>query len=83
MVITGLSRMAYVSVAQAKSHFASLVARAERGEKIVVTRNGKAVACLGPLNSQHPIKYGELRGVPLAEDFSLPGAVINSFEPAQ
>ena len=58
-------------------------ARAERGEKIVVTRNGKAVACLGPLNSQHPIKYGELRGVPLAEDLSLPGAVINSFEPAQ
>jgi prevent-host-death family protein len=78
-----LSRMAYVSVAQAKSHFASLIARAESGEKIVITRNGKAVACLGPLNSQHAIEYGELRGVPLAEDLSLPEAVVDSFEPTR
>jgi prevent-host-death family protein len=83
MVIVGTSRMAYVSVAQAKSHFASLVARAEGGEKIVVTRNGKAVACLGPLATYRPIEYGELRGIPLAEDLSLPEAVISSFEPTR
>ncbi len=38
-----------VSVAQAKSQFAALVARSEAGERIAVTRNGRAVACLGPL----------------------------------
>jgi antitoxin (DNA-binding transcriptional repressor) of toxin-antitoxin stability system len=68
------------SVAQARSHFASLVARAEHGEKFIVTRNRKAGACLGPLNSQYVIQYGELRG-PLAEDLSLPEGVISTFEP--
>lgn len=38
-----------VSVAQAKARFAALVARAEAGEKIVMTRNGRPVACLGPV----------------------------------
>src|SRR3974377_1111037 len=38
---------ATVSVAQTKSRFAALVARAEAGETIVVTRDGRAVACLG------------------------------------
>ena len=59
-----------VSVAQAKSQFAALVARAEAGEKIIVTRSGRAVACLGPLPGRQPIKYGELSGVFLA------GAVV-------
>lgn len=75
--------MAYVSVAQAKSHFASLVARAEGGEKIVVMRNGKPVACLGPLPAHRPIEYGELRGVPVADDLSLPEGIIHDFEPTQ
>ena len=51
-----------VSVAQAKSQFAALVARAEAGERIVVTRSGRAVACLGPIPRRQPIKYGELSG---------------------
>lgn len=72
-----------VSVAEAKSRFAALVARAEAGEKIVVTRNGRAVACLGPLPRRQPIKYGELRGVHLAEDLTLPEYVIRDFEPNQ
>jgi prevent-host-death family protein len=50
-----------VSVAQAKSQFAALVARAEAGERIIVTRSGRAVACLGPIPGRPPIKYGELR----------------------
>jgi prevent-host-death family protein len=75
--------MAYVSVAQAKSHFASLVARAESGEKIVVMRNGRPVAVLGPLAAHRPIEYGDLRGVPLADDLSLPEAIIRNFEPDQ
>jgi prevent-host-death family protein len=72
-----------VSVAQAKSQFAALVARAEAGEKIIVTRSGRAVACLGPLPGRQPIKYGELSGVFLAEDLTIPEEVIRDFEPSE
>jgi len=74
---------ATVSVAQAKSRFAALVARAEAGEKIIVTRSGRAVACLGPLPGRQQIKYGELRGVFLSEDLTIPEEVIRDFEPGK
>lgn len=74
---------ASVSIAQAKAQFAALVARAETGEKIVVTRSGRPVACLGPLPKRQPIKYGELRGVFLSEDLTIPEAVIRDFEPTK
>jgi prevent-host-death family protein len=70
-----------VSLAQAKSQFAALVARAEAGEKIIVTRSGRAVACLGPLPGRQPIKYGELSDVFLADDLTIPEEVIRDFEP--
>jgi prevent-host-death family protein len=62
---------ARVSIAEAKASFASLIARAEAGEKILVTRNGRPVACVGPLIPERPIPYGDLREVPLADDLSL------------
>jgi len=70
-------------VAQAKSQFAALVARAEAGERIVVTRSGRAVACLGPIPRRQPIKYGELSGLLLSEDLTLPEEVIRDFEPSK
>jgi prevent-host-death family protein len=72
---------ATVSVAQAKARFAALVARAEAGEKIVVTRSGRPVACIGPLPEHPPIKYGELRGLFLSEDLAIPEDVVRDFEP--
>ena len=72
-----------VSVAQAKSRFAALVARAEAGETIVVTRSGRPVACLGPLPNRQPIKYGELSGLFLAEDLTIPEEIIRDFEPSK
>jgi len=74
---------ATVSVAQAKSQFAALVARAEAGEKIIVTRSGRAVACLGPLPGRQAIKYGELSGLFLSEDLTIPEEVIRDFEPGK
>ena len=68
-----------VSIAEAKAHFASLVGRAQAGEKIIVTRNGKPVACLGPLPRAKPIKYGDLKGLYVADDLSLPEDLIESF----
>jgi prevent-host-death family protein len=37
-----------VKVKEVRSHFAEYVARAEQGEEIVITRNGKIVARLVP-----------------------------------
>ncbi len=71
---------AEVSIAQAKAGFAALVARAEKGEQIIVTRNGRPVACLGPLPARKPIKFGDLAHLgPLPEDLSLPEDVIDDF----
>ena len=72
-----------VSVAQAKSRFAALVARAEAGERIVVTRSGRPVACLGPVPRRQPIKYGELSDVFLSEDLTIPEDIIREFEPSK
>jgi prevent-host-death family protein len=43
-----------VSIAKAKAGFATLVSQAEAGEQIIVTRNGRPVACLGPLPKKKP-----------------------------
>ena len=39
-----------VGVFDGKTRFSELIDRAERGEEIVVTRHGKPVARVGPLN---------------------------------
>jgi prevent-host-death family protein len=70
---------AEVSIAKAKAGFAALVARAEAGEQIIVTRNGRPVACLGPAPAKKPIKYGDLAHLWVADDLSLPEDVIDDF----
>jgi len=37
-----------INIHAAKTHLSRLVARAEKGERIVIARNGKPVAQLGP-----------------------------------
>lgn len=37
-----------MSVREARAQFAAAIASAERGERVTITRNGKAVAELGP-----------------------------------
>ncbi|MBU6164895.1 MAG: type II toxin-antitoxin system prevent-host-death family antitoxin [Alphaproteobacteria bacterium] len=54
--------MAHVSLAEAKSQLSALVARAERGETITITRRGKTVATLNPAEPQRqPIDVEALR----------------------
>ena len=69
-----------VSIAKAKARFAALIARAEAGEQIVVTRNGRPVACVGPLPASRPVVYGDLRGLWVSDDLSLPQDVLDDFE---
>lgn len=72
---------AEVSIAEAKARFAVLVARAEAGEQIIVTRHGRPVARLGPLPTTRPIVYGDLAHLaPLPVDLSLPQDAIDDFE---
>lgn len=69
----------HVSIAQAKAEFAALVSRAESGEDIIVTRNGRPVARLSHLPDR-PVAYGDLIGLRLADDLTLPDDVIADFE---
>src|ERR1700732_3739132 len=72
---------AEISIAKAKAEFAALVARAEAGEQITVTRNGRPVACLGPLPKKKPIVYGDLAHLgPVPDDISLPQEILDDFE---
>lgn len=70
-----------VSIAQAKAEFAALVARSEAGEEIIVTRNGRPVARLCGLGPRS-VTYGDLAGLRVADDLSLPEDVIDGFVPA-
>lgn len=70
---------AHVSIAQAKAGFANLVSRAQAGEKIIVTRKGKPVACIGPLAKPETVVFGDLEGLYMAEDLSIPEEIINEF----
>lgn len=73
--------MTQVSVARAKAGFAALVSRAEAGEQIVVTRNGKPVACIGPLPAAGSFPFGDMAGkVSISDDLSLPEDIIDAFE---
>ena len=68
-----------VSVVQAKAELASLVRRAEAGERIIIVRADKPVVCLGPISKPEPVEYGDLRGVYLAADLSIPEEIIDEF----
>ena len=74
--------MAHVSIAEAKASFAHLVARAEAGERIVITRHGKPVAQVSALPKPLAIPYGDLagRGFELDDDLTLPEEIVADFE---
>lgn len=73
--------MGEISIAKAKAEFAALVNRAESGEQIIVTRNGRPVASLGPLPVKKPIVYGDLAHLgPVPDDLSLPQDILDDFE---
>jgi prevent-host-death family protein len=70
-----------VSIAKAKAEFASLVSRAEGGEEILVTRNGKPVARLMPLEPPRSDSWlGDLPDLVISDDLSLPDDLWEKFE---
>jgi prevent-host-death family protein len=72
--------MAEVGILEAKTHLSQLVQRVERGEEIVLTRHGKAVARLAPVRSdeQRSRRGGDIvaRMQALAKGSRLDGLTI-------
>jgi prevent-host-death family protein len=59
---------------EAKTRLSELVAAAERGEEIVIARNGRPAARIVAIESQHPpVRLGVLAGeIELGPDFDAP-----------
>ena len=51
-----------VSVTEAKNRLTQLLRAVENGERVVITRNGKPVAEIGPPAKRERVQLGGLRG---------------------
>ena len=73
--------MTVVNVQQAKTHLSDLLARAERGEEIVIARAGRPIVRLTPVSSPPPRRFGGLSlTVPDDFDAELPPEEIAGWE---
>jgi prevent-host-death family protein len=65
--------MKQVGVFEGKTHFSALIDEAEHGETIVVTRKGKPVARIVPIDAPTPREFGSDDGLGyIADDFDAP-----------
>lgn len=74
-----------VNIYEAKTQLSRMVDRAAAGEEIVISRNGKPVARLCPLESKkrNTVKFGLLKGqIEVPDDFDapLPDDLLDLFE---
>ncbi len=74
-----------VNIYEAKTQLSRMIDRAAAGEEIVISRNGRPVARLCPLEptGRNPVKFGLLNGqIEVAPDFDapLPDDVLAEFE---
>ena len=77
-----MSEPAEVNIHEAKTHLSRLVARAEEGEEIVISRAGKPAAKLVPISTVRlPRQPGRLRGqIVIHDDFDeLPEDIMAAF----
>lgn len=65
--------MKQVGIFEAKTHFSALVDGAERGESTLITRKGKPVARIVPVDDPKPREFGFDDGLGfIADDFDAP-----------
>jgi prevent-host-death family protein len=73
-----------INVYEAKTHLSRLIDRAQAGEEVIITRHGRPVARLGPVQpKREPRKLGLLAGrVRVRKDFDapLPEEILAAFE---
>jgi prevent-host-death family protein len=76
--------MATVNIFQAKTQISKLVDMAERGEDVIIARNGKPAARLTQLKPEKkPVVFGLMKGeIWVADDFDdpLPDDLLSEFE---
>ena len=69
-----------VNVFEAKTNLSKLIAKAEKGEDVIIARAGKPVVRLTRLErAKKPIRFGGLKGkIWIADDFDapLPGKIF-------
>jgi prevent-host-death family protein len=53
--------MTTVSAYEAKTHLPRLIRAAERGQTVIITRHGRPVAQLGPVQEQRGVDMAEAR----------------------
>jgi antitoxin (DNA-binding transcriptional repressor) of toxin-antitoxin stability system len=59
-----------VNIYEAKSSFSRLISAAESGATIIIARNGRPVARLGPMPTRTPRSPGRMKGeIRIGEDF--------------
>ena len=76
--------MSIVNVHEAKTHLSKMLERVEKGEQVVIARNGKPVARLVPMGKE-PRRPGRLKGkIVMAPDFDepLPEPIAGAFRGA-
>jgi len=75
--------MTVVNVHQAKTQLSALLAKAERGEEVIIARDGQPVVRLQPVHALHePRKPGQAAGqFWMADDFDapLPDDILKGF----
>jgi len=70
-----------VNVQDAKAHLSDLIARAERGEPVVIGRAGKPVVRLVAVDPAPPRTFGSMRFItPDDFDAPLPEAELRAWE---
>jgi len=76
--------MRKVNVHEAKTHFSKLLKRVEKGESVLIARNGTPIAELRPIVEKRiERRFGELRGrITIPDDFNapLPDDILDAFE---
>ncbi len=71
--------MADVSIAEAKAKLSEIVAAVEAGETRVLTRRGKAVAKIVPINERSPAAKLDIEALRKLTD-SMQGPIVDSDE---
>ena len=75
-----------VNMHEAKTHLSRLAERAAQGEEIIIARNGRPLARLGPLEAPTARRLGLWSGqVSLSDDFDapLPDEIQRRFDGAE
>ncbi len=63
-----------MSVREARAQFAAAISAAERGERVLITRNGQAVAELGPPSPQVGLDWAALEAFRRSKGWDQPDA---------